>query len=190
MKRNGNSTGNAPILILIVVLVLGGIGFLVFKSTKVNPSPTSTPVPNQINNPAVGLKTYSNEKLGFSIKLYQDLDILNEDQTTVDFATVPPMTEPALSVTSKITNFDSTPICPKDVQNTPCIISEYFDHNKKGIETIILDNLPAIKFYIWRAVGKQELIIQPTHKPKLEIRTSFSYNEIHDQILSTFRFIE
>ena len=75
-KQTGNalsmSKGFTPILILIILLILGGVGFLIFKSTEMNSSPTKTPAGSLVKErnsvTKESWKNYSNQKYRYTIQ--------------------------------------------------------------------------------------------------------------------------
>lgn len=140
------------------------------------------------------LETYTNPKLGFSIKLTRDLSVLNENDQGVEFATIPPMTQAYLTITYEITDFKNINICKPTTTTAPCIISNYWDKDEKEIEETIFTGMPASKFKVYRTIGRLETVIQTTQKPYIEARILSNYGfgdpEDFDQILSTFRFLD
>ena len=189
-------SGFAQFIVILAgaLVIILAIVFFAFKNGQIKFAPTVQTSPTPTSNPTKDWKLHTNENLRFSVKLPIDLEILKETKTKVDFATIPPMTEPYVTFTSQLTNFDSTQLCKEGQLVAPCIISDYWDKDSRGKEEIELGGVVATRFNIWRTVGRNETVIQTTQIPKIEIR--FLSNEgyrneiLFRQILSTFIFAE
>jgi len=181
---------------LFVLLSLGAVAFLYYQNQQLKsmlagyqnvPSPT----PSATADPTASWKTYTNTKQTFSFKT-SSLEAITMDYKT--FATKAKSAQGTILVletahyTTKMAECTSLP-ATKD-----CFVDSSAWGQSEKIRNITLGGISATSYYINDAtIGEPIHIVETISSPYIQIATVVGgpgLDEIFDQILSTFKFIE
>ncbi len=198
------SKGFTPILILIILLILGGVGFLIFKSTEMNSSPTKTPAGSLVKErnsvTKESWKNYSNQKYRYTIQYPDSWHLSTSNEQLVGISSFDlslPNTPPNNTITFEISATSSN-----ETDFNKFVSNRYEEYKNNSLlsniglkeeSTHVLDQSIPKEISLFNSSGKNytlELHILKNnirysvvvHKPNL------STDQTIDQVLSTFRF--
>ncbi len=180
--------GFTPILILIVFLVLGGVGFLLFKNTKVNPSPTplGSPKPSAeaaTPDPTADWKKYTNSTHNYALKYPSEFDV-SLDETWARPEDHVSVKSPDSNINLDFTNGAQG----SDCANALCESQRELEFTISGEQFVATEHYPdafnnySFEIYIPDNQGNERISISVKYKNPPDVKTI-------DQILSTFKFI-
>ena len=162
-------------------------------SNAINPSSSSNSVNTnveQLDYRNVDLwPKFESEKLKVSLNLPLDYQLAKESDSSYEFdGSGPTEHRPIFLVTKNITDFDSIKLCTESTLQAPCIVPSYFDKTIPEEQEVFVGDVPARKFYVWRYVGRIEIVAQTLKEPYIEVRSVITDTELFEAILSTFQF--
>lgn len=155
-----------------------------------------TPISITTSDFIANWKVYTNEKLGFEIKLPPDITFEEILLTRAEARGALNVFVMAVSRPPRVT-YKTIPICPKEPKTHPCVLSN--SNKEKDVTEITLDRIPAVSFRYWIDATEYRRVIQTTADDPIEIEFgSYLWPEekgtevtrVRDQILSTFKFLD